>query len=282
VRRAGFTLVEAIVALTLSSILVVLVSTVFLVQNRFYAVQVARSQAHDNARMMTDVMSSELRSLAKGAVKVARGDRLSVRSPVVLAVVCAHSSGQRVSVHFDGGASGVDTGEVTGVAVRDTITGEWSYYDAGSWDDIGESGGHAERDCAGNGADTTGASGEFVRLHDLDSYMGSLPAVGQLLMLYREVEYRIGASEMDPSALALYRTVAGGSRVEFATGVDPSAGFLYRVAGRSYYRNRVYGGSLEHIDAIRLVAEARQAPRAGGADPVEYGWSVNVILRNGG
>lgn len=37
--RAGFTLVEAIIALTLSSVLVVLVGTVFLVQNQYYALQ---------------------------------------------------------------------------------------------------------------------------------------------------------------------------------------------------------------------------------------------------
>ena len=49
-RPDGFTLVEAIVALTLTSLLVMLVATTFLVQNRYYAVQLARTTAQDNAR----------------------------------------------------------------------------------------------------------------------------------------------------------------------------------------------------------------------------------------
>jgi type II secretory pathway pseudopilin PulG len=277
----GFTLVEAVVALTLSAVVVVLVSTVFLVQNRYYEIQVARSAAHDGARTMTEGMASELRSVAKGGVKVAESSRLVVRSPIVLAVVCAQTGSDEVAVQFDGGPSGIDTGEVTGFAVGDTITDDWSYYDGGSWSNIVQPSGTPASACAANGADTTGASGDFTELRQLASYHGSLPAVGQLLMLYREVEYTIEVSDMRPVALALFRSVGGGTPVESATGLDPSARFQYRTGGSSY-ANAVAGSGLWAIDAIRIVAEAREAPRTGGVDDVVYGWAVNVILRNGG
>ena len=64
------------VALTLSSIVVILVSTVFLVQNRYYQTQLARAEAHDAARVMTETLASELRSVEKGGVKVADTDQV--------------------------------------------------------------------------------------------------------------------------------------------------------------------------------------------------------------
>ena len=80
--RAGFTLVEAIVALTISSLIVVLVSTVFLVQNRYYALQLQRSRAHDNARTATDLVSADLRSVMRGGFVLAERKRMVVRTPM--------------------------------------------------------------------------------------------------------------------------------------------------------------------------------------------------------
>lgn len=279
--RAGFTLVETVVALTLSAVVVVLVSTVFLVQNRYYEIQLARGAAQDGARSMTEGVASELRSMAKGGVEVAEADRMVVRSPIVLAAVCAQIGADEVAVQFEGGPAGIDTGEVTGFAVRDTITGDWTYHDGIGWSAILQPSGTPASACAANGADTTGATPDFTQLRQLATYHGSLPAVGQLLMLYREVEYAIGTSGMRPAALALFRGVGGGTPVEYATGLDPSTGFQYRTGGSTYY-SAVVGGMLPSIDAIRIVAEAREAPATGGVDDVVYGWSVNVFLRNGG
>lgn len=279
--QGGFTLIEAVVALSLSAVVVVLVSTVFLVQNRYYEIQLARGAAQDGARTVTEGMASELRSVTRGGVEVADSDRVVVRSPVVLAAVCAQTGSDEVAVQFDGGPAGIDTDEVTGFAVRDPVTGDWTYHDGASWSAIRQLTGTPAADCAANGADTTAATGDFTNLRQIATYHGSLPAVGQLLMLYREVEYAIGASLMRPPALALFRSVGGGTPVEYATGLDPSTGFEYRTGGTTY-TGTVVGGMLPAIDAIRIVAEAREAPGTGGVDDVTYGWSVNVFLRNGG
>ena len=121
--RHGFTLIEALVSLTISSLIVIMVSTVFLVQNQFYATQLSRGQAHDNARMMTDVVASELRSLMEGGVVAARSDSLVVRTPAVLAVVCALPGSHKATVQYTGGKSGLTTSEIAGVALRDPSTG---------------------------------------------------------------------------------------------------------------------------------------------------------------
>jgi len=273
--------VEAIIALTLASVVVILVSTVFLVQNRYYQTQLARAEAQDAVRVMTETVASELRSVARGGVKVAESDRIVVRSPIVLAAVCSSGPGDVVSVQFDGGVQGLATDEVTGFAVHDTLSEAWSYHDDGGWSAISETTGSPAVACALNGADTVGASGDFVSLHQLGAFEGYVPVVGQLLMLYREVEYSVATSTLDPPQQALYRTVAGGSPVEFVTGVDSGAAFQYRTGG-STYAGTVSGAVLDSVSAIRIDAEARRTPRAGGAEDLVFGWSVNVTLRNGG
>ena len=120
-----------------------------------------------------------------------------------------------------------------------------------------------------------------MRLERIDDYHGSWPALGTVMMFYRTVDYRIQTSTMDPSTLGLFRGLYGGTLVELATGLDSSSGFLYRTGGSSYATSVSGAASLGQIDAVRIVAQARTRPQAGGAEDVTYGWAVNVHLRNG-
>ena len=278
--RAGFTLVEAIVALTLSSVLVILVGTTFLVQNRYYAVQVERSAAQDNARMVTEMIASEIRSLMASGVVTAENHRLVVRSPMALALVCSKLTGQRYSVYMEGGDTLIDTSEVGGIAMLNA-DGTWTYSDD-VWPNFFLAK-HAAGYCSANGADTVGAGDEFIDMKKLDKMFGLDPAVGQVLMVYRKVEYSFGPSGLDPSTVALFRRLVGGSAVEFATGMDTSSQFMYRRAGGKFtgdYVTSVGSTELGAIDAIRIEAEVRRAIKSVQADDVTFGWAVNVPLRN--
>lgn len=276
----GFTLVEAIVALTLSSVLVLLVGTTFLVQNRYYARQLALTTAQDNARMVTEMVASELRSLTDSAVVLAQNQRLVIRSPMVMGVVCSQGSGNKVNFQMRGGAAGLTTSEVTGFGIR-TSTGRWEYYDISSWGQIENPGGSPAADCAANGADTVGIRDEFVRLQKIKNYAGYLPANGTVMMIYRTVEYKIQTSTMDPTTLGLYRGIYGETLVELATGLDSTAGFQYRTGGSTYASSVSGAAALGTIDAIRINARAKTRPQAGLGADVTYGWGVNVHLRNG-
>jgi hypothetical protein len=267
------------VALTLTAVIVALVSTVFLVQNNFFSRQVVRSVAQDNARSVTDIIGSDVRSVMGSGIVVADHRDLVVHSPMSLAVVCAQIPGPLTSVYLDGGGAGLDTSEVSGFGLRDPVTGAWTYYDIPSWSSIESSGGQPASDCAGNGADTVGASGDFMRLRRLRTYAGSNPALGTVLMLYRNVEFVFRQSDMDSTAWGLFRGIYGDSLVEFATGMDTTSGFWYRTGG-STYASQVTGASLSLIDAIRVKSEAEERATTGGEKGITYGWSVNMILRN--
>ena len=274
---AGFTLAEAVVALTLSGLVVVLVSTVFLVQNQYYAFQLKRASAQDNVRSVTELVTSDLRAVPRRGLTFAQSTRLVFRAPVALAAVCG-AAGNETYVHVDGGVDGVPTDEVAGFAVRESL-GEWSYYDV-PWDDLESSAGAPPSACAASGADTAGAGHEFITLADLDQHHAVPPAVGDVLMLYRQTELVFAASELDPGSIALYRGPYGQTLVEFVTGMDSTSGFRYRVDGGTYL-DSVAESLVHDVDAVRVDAMAVTPAETGGRDDITFGWSVAVPLGGG-
>ncbi len=280
VARAGFTLVEALVALVLSSIVVVLVSSVFLVQNRYYATQVQRSGAHDVARAATEFLAREVRSAMAGGVTVAEPDSLVIRSPMVVAAVCGTSS-TYAYVQFEGGEAALDQDEVAGVGVYDAAAGSWAFYNEG-WGSGGLDGGttFAAVGCATNGADTTGAMEEFHRIDRLVSLHGSVPLPGTLLTLFRETTFTIRPSRLAPGVQGLFVGSWGDTLVEYASGLDTTAGFQYLREGQSVYEDQVSSAQLDQIDVIRFIADARRPAPTGGVADIRYGWTVSIPLRN--
>ena len=275
----GFTLIEAIVAMLLSSTVVILVATTFLVQNRYYSSQLQMSGAHDNARAATELMASEIRSVMGDGVRVAGARTLTIRTPMALTVVC-DTGGGHATVHFTGGVSALDTAEVAGAATLDTLTGAWTYGNS-DWSSLDRGGGNPASDCEDNGADTTSVSSNFYRLDksQLNSTLGADPVSGDILMLFRETTFQFQTSVMDTTEVGLFRRAYGASLVEYATGMDTTAQFQYRTGG-STYSDTVVAGQLGAIDVVRIVADARKTAQVGGVEDLRFGWSVNVALRN--
>lgn len=261
----------------LSSVLIILVSSTFLVQNRYYSTQTLYAGAHDNARVATERMAGELRSIMEGGFVVAGRRTITVRSPVVVGMVCDREIND-VHVHFEGGAAGLDTDEVAGVAVRDSTTGAWTYA-AASWAALDGGSTSAATSCAGEGAVTTGATAEFHTVGPLNTLFASVPVEGTALMLYRETTYKVLVSQLEPGRLGLFRRANGGAFVELATGMDVGTRFQYRTGGATY-ADTVVAGSLGTIDAVRIFAEARKPSRSGGQQDVTFGWDVTVALPN--
>lgn len=279
--RGGFTLIETLIALVLSSLVIILVSSTFLVQNRYQANQVLQAGVHDNARAATDLLARELRSSMRAGILVAGPRTLTVRSPVAVATVCGQSGAffTNIDVHIDGGVSRMATEEIAGVAVLDESTGAWDYERA-TWSFVdGGSTGSAAR-CAGNGADTLNAYGSFHSIRRLIFLFGlDIPDVGELVMLFRETTFRIDDSDLEPGVLALFREPYGRDPVEFASGIDTTASFRYRLGGTTY-QDTVDAGSVGAIDAVRLVLDARMRSQSLPGAEVTFGLSTNLPLVN--
>lgn len=261
----------------LSSVLIILVSGTFLVQNRYYSRQQLNVGVHDNARVATERLASEIRTTMNGGFIVAGPRTLSIRSPVSLAGVCDRV-GNDIRVHIEGGVANLDTDEIVGVALLDPASGAWRYEYA-SWSSLDGGSAGAASGCAGNGADTVSGMVEFVSLLNVGTLVGSPPNPGDLLMLFRQTTFRIRPSALDTLTLGLFRETYGRSPVEFATGMDSTAQFQYRTGGASY-ADTVIGSSVGDIDAVRIVAAARLPARSGIDEDATFGWAVNVTVRN--
>lgn len=262
--------------MVLGSFVIALVSHAFLVQNRLYTTQALQTGVQDNVRAATELVAREVRGAAPGGLMVAGPRTLTVRSPVAIAGVCYRQGSPNADVMSEGGEAALDTDAIVGVAAwQDTA---WAYQTV-SWSALNGSDLTSAANCAASGADTVGALGSFYRLVDLNTLFPSGVRAGDVVMLFRETTFTIRTSQLDSTALGLFRADYGAAPVEFATGIDTTAGFQYRVGAGSYI-DTVSASGLASVDAVRFVAGARRPPATGGAEPVTFGWAVNLALRN--
>ena len=240
------------VALTLSSVIVALVSSVFLTQNNFYRFVVQRTRVQDNLRVVTDLIASEVRGVAGGGVTAAESRRFVVRLPIAMGGVC-HNEATHGRVYMPG-LSEIYGNEVAGYARQDG-GGNWTYT-ADTWSNllVSSGSGDASQCLTTSGADTVGASADFGRF-----LIAGGTTLGEVIMIYREVEFKIDGSELDPQTLAVYRGVTGDTLREFATGIMPDTKFQYRLPS-STYQNSITGASLTMIENIRVTASPLSPP----------------------
>lgn len=274
-RSAGFTLLEAIVALTISTVVVLMVMSTFLAQNDFYTQVVRRSEVQETVRSAAEGVLAETRGVTQGGVVVADSLRMVVRVPLAMAAVCAEQ-GNETYVHLPVPTSEIDSDDVTGIAVRDDALETWTYY-AATWSSVLRGSGSAASRCYDEGADTVGARDEYQTLR-LSGVASPRPEPGEVIMIYHEEEFTYATSELDPATRALFRGPYGGTLTEFATGMSPDAHFRYRI-GNPTYVTSVTGTWLDSIDGIRVMAAGRSRPDPDG-NTYDYDLTVSIPLRN--
>ncbi len=259
--------------MVLASFVIGLVSHTFLVQNEFYSTQTLRATAQDNVRSLTELVGREVRNSVEDGFVVAGRRTLTVRSPIAVGTVC-NRQGSSIDVYAPSASTAFDSSDVAGLAVRNDSTWEYQYV---NWGALNAGSGFSAGACAANGADTVGASADFRRISE-PGLFSTAPSEGDVVMLFRESTYTIGTSQLDPSVDGVFRSTYGGAPIEFATGVDTTAGFQYRTGGVTYI-DSVTAGSLAMVDAVRLSARATTRPATGGRDGVSFGWVVDLPVR---
>ncbi|HEX9886115.1 MAG TPA: hypothetical protein VGA70_06485 [Longimicrobiales bacterium] len=267
---------ETLVAMTMGTILVMLASTLFLVQNDFYSFLVRRAEVQDNARAVAELISSELRAVVPGGVVVADSGQVVVRTPILLAMVC-EKQGVNLVVHIPGGDDDVESDDVAGFALWDATDRDWTFHSA-TWNSMQRGAGNAAMRCAAAGADTVGAFDEFSRLGNLEATAGTPIDIGDILMIYREVEFSLDTSALDPSKTALYTGNYGEDLVEFATGLSPATYLEYRKGSDVYYKRLT--SELDAIDGIRIVSVAQAPAEGGGQEDITFTLNVETALLN--
>jgi prepilin-type N-terminal cleavage/methylation domain-containing protein len=118
-RRAGFSLVEVVIALVITGGLVAAIFTLLNGQSRMLAVQSSRHEARQNVRGALEVLSSELRGAVPEAILAAGTQSLTFMQPRAWGVVCA-VSGSTVTAVFPatGAVDAFTVAEASGVLIR--------------------------------------------------------------------------------------------------------------------------------------------------------------------
>lgn len=275
-RRMGFSLVEALVAITISTLVVFMAANVFLVQNDYYGFLIQRARVQENARAFLDVVEREVGSIVGGGLLVAEPRRMVIRVPQSLAAVCA-LSGSNTHVHWSAFSS-IDEETATGYALRDG-SGTWVFRPSEVKGSINYRGHAAAVLCERNGADTTaGGSNSYTIVHGLGARIGKVPAHGDIIMVYEEVELGVAPSLLNPNLMALFRGPVGRTATEYTTGVGAGARFRYRLNG--IWRDQVGSKLLPEVDAIRIEAETYQPPESGIGSDARFVLAVEIPLKN--
>jgi hypothetical protein len=171
------------------------------------------------------------------------------------------------------GLTEVDGDEVSGYATQDG-SGTWTYT-TDTWSNLLVSSGSGDADACriAGGADTVGVIADFGTL------LVAGTGIGDVIMVYREVEFKIGQSQLRPQMLAVYRGVTGDTLREFATGITTDTKFEYRLPS-SAYQNSVPPASVANIEKIRVTASAIATDSVGGIPSYSHEWTVGIPLRN--
>lgn len=120
-RRAGFTLVELMVALLITGVITAALLQLLSGQSRMVAVQSAKQEAQQNVRGALEIVSSELRSAIPGAILRADAQAVTFMQPRAWGVVCQVSLNTVTAVFpVTGALDGWTVSTANGVLINQT------------------------------------------------------------------------------------------------------------------------------------------------------------------
>ena len=240
--RAGVTMVELLVAMTVTGIVGAALIQVILAQNRSSGNNEAWRTARSVSRGSLNRLLADLEVInADSALEAgASSTSITFRVPYAFGVACNTSIPLVVSI-LPVDNSVWAAAQFAGWAWRDEATGKYRYRTFSTTLSAGSAlvctaasivtlpasagGGTAGR-VVQLGASSMGTSG---------GYAGLAPSVGMNVMLLQRVRYRFAPSvalaASLPGSIALWRDVIGGSSEELAAPFDTTARFRFYVAG---------------------------------------------------
>ena len=102
-----------------------------------------------------------------------------------------------------------------------------------------------------------------------------------LVMIYKQLEFKLGTSELDSISTAVFWGQAGGVITEFANSLSASSAFQYRLSGSTLFQDRVTGvGNLPNIVVIRFSAFGSVSASRANRDSLTFDLTISVPLGN--
>lgn len=248
----GLTLVEMLVALTITGILATALTSLLIGQSRFYDRTDDQLGAEQVAQATFDLFSTEVRMVGKGDLLVAKPDSVSFRFNLVRAIVCDSTGADEATLYImDRTLNANVTGLFVGIAASDPYEDAFEYEDA--WNPTPTASGSGPKaDCVASGAPATAPNSDYMRISGWGArFTDGVPERGALVRGYGRLTYRWAPSTFFASRTALWR----GSQ-ELVGPFDNTAAFSYVMSDGSVRTNVGMGAPLDSVVAVRLTATA--------------------------
>lgn len=281
-KRTGFSLLELLISLTLSSMLVASILGLLMNQGRAVAIMYDGADQLEQVRAVTDFIAAEIEDLPRGTMLAAEADSIAFRLPIAWGAVCgdiariAVTKTKTVTVVVPNittgifleplpAALGAPTPEGFG-ATADGVT--WTWFDVDPWSSLSLVASQTARQaCLGLDTSVVVAADslEADRFHefpDLETYLGVLPPEGMVIAPYMYVSYYW---VMETDGMVLYRATAAGAQ-KLAWPFGANAGFRFRLEDDTE-TSSVAGGDLADIRWVQLTAPALRTHDTGTGAP---------------
>ena len=286
--RRGFSLVEIITALTILGIIGGAMTKMLLSQTRGYQYDNGGRRSRTVARSAMNIMITDLRMTQdNGGVSyldATNHRRVDVRVPVAFGVVC-EVTGTAVAMAI----TPVDSFQLAtikfgGYAVRDAVTGIYSYVPGGtlSATDPGR--------CHSAGvkvfADTITMGGRAGAVVEATGVPPAGTVVGSMAMLWQTVRYSFDSSKVYPNRAGLYRIVSNAASADTNELIAP---FSW-TARFSYFTNPAQAkdtattsvpADLNQVRGLKVLLAAEAADTVPGyTGPKKSPLSTSVFFKN--
>lgn len=248
--ESGFTLVEALVALTISGIVAGALVSLLIGQSRFYERTDDQLGAEQVAQATFDLLSSEVRMAGATDLLAAEPDSLALRFDVVRGVICDQTSGDAAAVYvYDRVTNAGLTGSFVGIGLSGPYATAFDYADG--WNPTPSATGSGPKSvCTTAGFPGTAASSDYIELGGWTSHFSATPIRGAMLRGYGRVSYTIAPSTFFADRWSVWR----GSQ-ELVGPFDGGAAFSYVMADGSVQAS-VTSSDFDDVVAVRLTATA--------------------------
>lgn len=275
IRRAvrGFTMIELIMALTLSGILGAIITKVLITTSRFYGKDSAQRNARQVSRGAFGLLESELRMVeTKNGVVSADSFSLTVRAPYAFGILCTTGGSIATASLLPMDSLSFAGAGFSGYAWRDSTSGLYTTVETGA-----TTGNGTASVCTGQSI-TTLTGGKVVTLSPAPP--ASVTA-GSAVYLYQRITYRFAASAALPGRTALWRDVpARALSEELVTPFDASARFRFYVLNADTAQNAA-PSPLADIRGIELLLNgASEVAPLGRSAPATARFTTAVFFRN--
>lgn len=212
--RRGFTIVEVITALTIIAIIGLAMTKLVLGQARSFQYDNGARRARSAARSAMNILITDLRMTQDNggvqSIDATNHRRVTVRVPVVFGWVCELTGTGVVAALVAVDSFQVASSKYGGYAVRDSVSGIYSYTAATASDTIRTAGsGRCHGSPANQYADTVRIAGRQGGVFVMSPAPPGITAIGSALFVWQTVSYEFKNSTIYPGLLGLYRSVYG-------------------------------------------------------------------------